>query len=51
MSIDNNRYIAMIPARLGSKRISKKNIRYMAGKPLIQYSIELVLQSNRFESL
>ncbi|RRK33739.1 acylneuraminate cytidylyltransferase family protein [Schaedlerella arabinosiphila] len=51
MSIDNYRYIAMIPARLGSKRIPKKNIRYMAGKPLIQYSIELVLQSNRFESL
>ena len=45
------RYIAMIPARLGSKRIPKKNIRYMLDKPLIQYPIDLVLQSNRFESV
>ncbi len=35
--------IVMIPARLGSKRIPKKNIRYMAGKPLIQYPIDLSL--------
>lgn len=34
--------IVMIPARLGSKRIPKKNIRYLCGKPLIQYSIDLV---------
>lgn len=45
------RYIAMIPARLGSKRIPKKNIRYMLDKPLIQYPIDLVLQSSRFESV
>lgn len=45
------KYTAMIPARLGSKRIPKKNIRYMAGKPLIQYPIELALQSNRFDSV
>lgn len=38
--------IVMIPARLGSKRIPKKNIRYMCGKPLIQYPIELALKSN-----
>ena len=37
--------IVMIPARLGSKRIPKKNIRYMCGKPLIQYPIELALKS------
>jgi len=37
--------IVMIPARLGSKRIPKKNIRYMCGKPLIQYPIELALSS------
>lgn len=45
------KYIAMIPARLGSKRIPKKNIRYMLDKPLIQYPIDLVLQSNRFDSV
>ena len=37
--------IVMIPARLGSKRIPKKNIRIMCGKPLIQYPIELALKS------
>lgn len=37
--------IVMIPARLGSKRIPKKNIRFMCGKPLIQYPIELCLKS------
>lgn len=38
----DKKIIVMIPARLGSKRIPKKNIRYMCGKPLIQYPIELV---------
>lgn len=45
------KYIAMIPARLGSKRIPKKNIRYMLEKPLIQYPIDLALQSGYFESV
>lgn len=35
--------IGMIPARLGSKRIPLKNIRYMCDKPLIQYPIDLAL--------
>lgn len=43
--------IAMIPARMGSKRIPKKNIRYMLDKPLIQYPIDLALQSGEFESV
>ena len=37
--------IVMIPARLGSKRIPQKNIRYMCGKPLIQYPIELAVKT------
>ena len=32
--------VAMIPARLGSKRIVKKNLRLLNGKPLISYIIE-----------
>lgn len=44
-------FVAMIPARLGSKRIPKKNIRYMGGKPLILYPIELALSTDRFESI
>ena len=34
------RYIAIIPARGGSKRFPKKNIYQLDGKPLIVYSIE-----------
>ena len=34
------KYVAEIPARLGSKRVQKKNLRLIAGKPMIQYSIE-----------
>ena len=43
--------IAMIPARMGSKRIPHKNIRYLYDKPLIQYPIDLALTSNAFESI
>jgi CMP-N-acetylneuraminic acid synthetase len=31
--------IAMIPARLGSKRVLKKNLRLLNGRPLISYNI------------
>jgi CMP-N-acetylneuraminic acid synthetase len=37
--------IAIIPARGGSKGIPKKNIKQLAGKPLIAYSIEAALKS------
>lgn len=43
--------IAMIPARLGSKRIPRKNLRYLGEKPLIQYPIDLALQIPEFESV
>jgi len=36
----SNRVLAVIPARGGSKRISRKNIREVGGKPLIAYAIE-----------
>ena len=45
------KYIAMIPARLGSKRIPKKNIRYMGNKPLIQYPIDLAKESYCFQDI
>lgn len=41
--------VAIIPARGGSKRIAKKNIRLFAGKPIIAYSIEAAFQSGLFE--
>lgn len=49
--MNDYKIIAMIPARLGSKRIPKKNIRYMGDKPLIQYPIDLSLDSHIFESV
>jgi CMP-N,N'-diacetyllegionaminic acid synthase len=35
-----------IPAREGSKRVPRKNMRLMAGKPMIGYTIEAVLHAN-----
>lgn len=43
--------IAMIPARLGSKRIPKKNIRFLKGKPLLAYPIDLAHEVNLFEEI
>ncbi|MFK5936799.1 MAG: pseudaminic acid cytidylyltransferase [Sulfurimonas sp.] len=43
--------VAIIPARGGSKRIPKKNIKDFFGKPLIAYSIEVALASNLFEKV
>ena len=41
--------VAMIPARLGSKRVHNKNIRLIDGKPLISFIIETVIKSECFD--
>ena len=43
--------IAIIPARGGSKRIPRKNIKLFLGKPIIAYSIEAALKSNQFDKV
>jgi N-acylneuraminate cytidylyltransferase len=43
--------IAIIPARGGSKRIPKKNIKDFLGKPIIAYSIETAARTNLFERI
>lgn len=43
--------IAVIPARGGSKRIPRKNIKEFCGKPMIAYSIEAALQSGCFDKV
>ena len=43
--------IAVIPARGGSKRIPRKNIKMFHGKPLISYSIEEALKSECFDRI
>ena len=43
--------IAIIPARSGSKGLPDKNIKDLAGKPLIAYSIEAAISSGRFDTI
>jgi N-acylneuraminate cytidylyltransferase len=43
--------LAVIPARGGSKRIPRKNIRSFAGKPMIAWPIEAALQSCCFDQV
>ena len=43
--------IAIIPARGGSKRIPRKNIKDFLGKPIIAYSIEAALGSGVFNEI
>jgi pseudaminic acid cytidylyltransferase len=43
--------VAMIPARGGSKRIPRKNIRPFLGKPIIAYSIEAAINSGLFDKV
>ena len=41
--------VAFVPARSGSERVPHKNIRPLAGHPLLAYAIETALQSGCFE--
>src|SRR6202521_217473 len=43
--------VAVIPARSGSKRIPRKNIRPFAGKPIIAYSIAAARQCGQFDRI
>ena len=43
--------LAVIPARGGSKRIPRKNIKPFGGKPMIVWSIEAALQSGCFDQV
>ena len=45
------RKIAIIPARGGSKRIPRKNIKDFYGKPIISYSIEAAIKSQSFDEV
>ena len=43
--------VALIPARSGSKRVPDKNVKLLAGHPLIAYSISAALQSGVFAAV
>ena len=46
-----SRLVAMIPARLGSKRVAKKNLRMLGDKPLVAHIIETAFASNVFDEV
>jgi N-acylneuraminate cytidylyltransferase len=43
--------IAIIPARGGSKRIPRKNIKKFLGRPIIEYSIDVAIRSGIFDEI
>ncbi len=43
--------LAIIPARGGSKRIPRKNIKDFLGKPIIAYSIEVAIKTELFDEI
>ena len=48
---DNSKNLCIIPARGGSKRIPRKNIKNFLGKPIIAYSIEAAIKSKLFDEV
>ena len=42
---------AIIPARCGSRRLPGKNIKELAGKPLVAYTIEAAMESGIIDSI
>lgn len=49
--LNNKKILAVIPARGGSKRVPRKNIVDINGKPLLAYTIELAKQAPEFDAV
>ncbi len=49
--LNGKTFLAIIPARGGSKRLPRKNVLDLAGKPLITWTIEAGLQSKYFDKV
>ena len=47
----NNEIVCMIPARIGSDRLKRKNLILVNNKPIISYVIEVAKQTNKFNSI
>lgn len=47
----NKKFLAIIPARGGSKGVPKKNIKKLNGKPLIYYTIKAAKESKIFDKI
>lgn len=48
---NNKRFLAIIPARCGSKGLRDKNIKDLNGKPMMAYTIEAACNSRVFEEI
>ena len=48
---DVKRIVGLIPARLGSARVKAKNLRLLAGKPLIYYAIQAIKGAKSFDEV
>ena len=51
MERDRIKIVAMIPARLGSKRIKHKNLRLLDGKPLVSHVLEKCKETEIFSEI
>jgi len=51
MTISDKKALAIIPARGGSKRIPRKNIKPFLGKPIIEYSIQAARACKCFDEI
>jgi len=49
--LDGKTFLAVIPARGGSKRLPRKNVLNLSGKPLISWSIEAAKQSRYIDDI
>lgn len=49
--IKNKKILAIIPARGGSKRLPRKNVKLLNGKPLIAYTVESALKSRYLDRI
>lgn len=49
--IDNKKVLGIIPARGGSKGVPRKNIKLLAGRPLIDYTIQVAKDSKYLDFL
>lgn len=47
--MSSQRAVAFVPARSGSERVPRKNVRPLSGHPLLAYAIETALQAGVFE--
>jgi CMP-N-acetylneuraminic acid synthetase len=51
MSSISYKYVAEIPARIGSNRVKRKNVRLLNGKPMIQYAIEACKNASKIDKV